>query len=467
MQIRPVSRRTFVKSSLATGAMLSIIPSHVLSKNKPSDKLDMAFIGLGSMGQVNLDECAGENIVALCDVDLENAAPAFEKYPKAKVYQDYRTMLDKHKNIDAVVIATPDHNHAVITMECMKRGIHVYCQKPLTHTLHEARAIAEAAKKYKVQTQMGNQGHSFQTMQILKEWLDDGAIGEVTRIDTWTTVSIPGGKWAREYFNTPQSESYNIPPKMDWDLWLGPASYRPYHPHYHPHQWRSWIDFGTAALGDMGCHTIDPAYWALELGAPESVQATSTLWPDDIGSQIYPQASIVRYNFPARGNRPPVELNWYDGNLLPPRPEALEPERRFPWVGGAFLYGSKGVIMHSSHGAENVRIIPESKMREYTTPPKTLPRVEGTHMDDWIRACKDGKPAGSNFEYSGRLTELILLGVLAIRLNTVNLEWNSPEQGFCNSKNDILKWDTNNLCFINNEQANELLRTEYRQGWSL
>ena len=232
-------------------------------------------------------------------------------------------------------------------------------------------------------------------------------------------------------------------------MWLGPVPYRAYHPEYHPLKWRAWLDFGTGALGDMGCHIIDPAFWALDLGAPESIEATTTHWQQEVSSQTFPRASIVRYQFGARGNRPPVKLTWFDGRLLPPIPDALEKGRRIS-DSGAFIIGDKGCIMHGSHGAGGLRIIPETKMRQYKRPPKTLPRVKGGHEGDWIRACKDGKPASSNFEYGGALTETILLGVLAIR-----------------AKDQKLQWDAGNLKFTNNDDANELLRIQYRDGWHL
>ena len=243
-----------------------------------------------------------------------------------------------------------------------------------------------------------------------------------------------------------------MPETLDWDLWLGPVPFRPYHPEYHPMKWRAWLDFGTGPLGDMGCHILDPAFWALELGPPKTVQATSTHFEPDVASETFPRASIVRYEFPARGTRPPVKLTWYDGRLLPPIPEELEPGRALPGS-GALLIGSKGKILHGSHGADGVRLIPEARMKEYTRPPKTLRRITGTHEDDWIRACKEGPggtPPCSTFEYGGALTEMVLLGVLAIRLKDQRLEWDSP-----------------GLRFTNNEQANELLHIRYRDGWTL
>jgi len=446
---KQMSRRNFLAKSAMAGFAFHYVPSRLLGADAPSNKLNIAGIGVGGMGHSNLRQCEGENIVALCDVDSQFAAKTFKMYPNAKVYKDYRVMFDKQKDIDAVVIATPDHTHAVITMAAMERGKHVYCQKPLTHTVYEARKIREAARKYKVQTQMGNQGHSSDRTRLLKEWLADGAIGDVRQVYAWTDRPVGGQIWSDFAVRAKPEDTPPIPESLDWDLWIGPAPYRAYHPEYHPTKWRAWLDFGTGPLGDMGCHIIDPAFWALDLGAPESIEATSTHWQKEVSSQTFPRASIVRYQFPARGKRPPVKLTWYDGRLLPPIPDALEKGRRIP-DSGAFIIGDKGCMMHGSHGAGGLRIIPETKMQQYKRPPETLPRVKDGHEGDWIRACKDGKPASSTFEYGGALTETILLGVVAIR-----------------AKDQKLYWDAENLKFTNNDAANELLQIQYRDGWHL
>ena len=446
---KQMSRRNFLAKSAMAGFAFHYVPSRLLGADAPSNKLNIAGIGVGGMGSSNLRQCESENIAALCDVDSAYAAKTFKRYPDAKVYKDYRVMFDKEKNIDAVVIATPDHTHAVITMAAMERGKHVYCQKPLTHTVYEARKITEAARKYKVQTQMGNQGHSSEHIRLLKEWLADGAIGDVTEVYTWTDRPVGGRPWSTFAVMAKPEDTPPVPESLDWDLWLGPAPYRTYHPEYHPTKWRAWLDFGTGALGDMGCHILDPAFWALDLGAPESIEATSTHWQKEVSSQTFPRASIVRYRFPARGKRPPVNLTWYDGRLLPPIPDALEKGRKIP-DSGAFIIGDKGCMMHDSHGADGLRIVPETKMREYKRPEKTLPRVKDGHEGDWLRACKDGKPASSSFEYGGALTEMVLLGVVAIR-----------------AKDQKLYWDAENLKFTNNDAANELLHIQYRDGWHL
>jgi len=450
----PINRRHFIGAT-AAASLFQIVPRHVLGGpgyTAPSEKLNIAGVGIGGMGGSNLRRCEKENIVALCDVDHNYAAPVFERYPKAKVYTDYREMFDKQKDIDAVVIATPDHTHAVITMRAMEAGKHVFCQKPLTHTVHEARAITQAAKRYKVQTQMGNQGHSSEHIRLLKEWLEDGAIGDVREVHAWTDRPVGGQVWSTFAVKAKSLERPAIPASLDWDLWLGPAPFRHYHPDYHPKTWRAWIDFGTGPLGDMGCHILDPAFWALELGAPDKINASTTHWEEDVSSQTFPRASIVRYDFPARGKKPPVKLTWYYGRLLPPRPDSLEPDRELP-KSGAIIYGDKGAILHGSHGASSVRLFPESKMKAYKMPKKTYPRIQGDHEADWIRACKegpDGTPASSSFEYGGALTEMVLLGMAAIQMKDQNLYWNSRK-----------------MEFTNNAEANALINPPYRDGWKL
>lgn len=439
-----VSRRQFVVGVGASLASAELFPAGLRARQSPSDRVNIAAIGLGLMGPANLKECERENIVALCDVDRENASKTIARYPRATFYTDYREMLDKEKGIEAVVVATPDHTHAAITLASLQLGKHVYCQKPLAHTVADTRMIMEAARQYNVRTQMGNQGHSYESILLLKEWLDDGVIGEVTQVHAWTDRPVGGDPWSDFAVRGRPEEVVPVPPTLDWDRWIGPAPFRPYHPAYHPVRWRAWIDFGTGALGDMGCHILDPAFWALELGSPQSIEATSTHYDPAVASETYPRASIVRYSFPSRGRRPPVKLTWYDGRLLPPVPPELEPGRALP-RSGALLIGQRGTILHGSHGAEGLRLIPEARMKEYPRPPRTLRRITEGHEGDWLRAIKEGPtgiPPCSSFEYGGALTEMVLLGVIAIRL-----------------KDQRLDWDGRSLRFTNNEAANALLRT--------
>ena len=446
------NRREFLGSVAAAAgaaAAFTIVPSHVLGgpgTTAPSGKLNIAGIGVGGMGGANIANCASENIVALCDVDHAYAAGTFNKFPKAERYRDYREMLAKQKDIDAVVIGTPDHTHAVIAMAAIKAGKHVYCQKPLTHDVYEARALAEAAKKAKVVTQMGIQGHSGEGARRICEWIWDGAIGEIRQVDAWCSLTYyPHGHagWSSRWSTKP-TDTPPPPAGMDWDLWIGPAPMRAYHPAYHPQVWRCWLDFGNGMMGDRGAHTLDPVYWALKLTQPTSIDATST-YPN---KEQHPLACIVTYEFPARQSLPPVTLRWYDG-LRPPRPVELEDGRRMgDDEGGVIFIGDKGKIMCGTYG-NGPRLIPESKMKAYKQPKQTLPAVAGGHEQDWIRACKAGTPAGAGFDYSGPLTEVCLLGNLAKRVDARVL------------------WDAANLKVTNIPEANQFVRTTYREGWSL
>ncbi len=447
-----ITRRRF-NSAVAASATISIVPRHILGKGKkpPSDKLNIACIGASGIGMANVRACGDENIVALCDVDWKEAAGAFKKYPKSAKYKDFRVMLDKQKNIDAVIVATPDHTHAVITMAAMQTGKHVYCQKPLTRTVHEAREITAAARKYKVRTQMGNQGHSFEHIRLLKEWLAAGVLGQVREVHAWSDRPIGKPSYANFAVRELPKGNPQCPDHLDWDLWIGPQKYRPYHPAYHPFKWRGWLDFGTGSLGDMGCHILDPSFWALELGHPKSIRAEVEHVKPELADEVFPISVKLTYEFPARGNMPPVTLKWFDGHFKVPRPKELEEGRKLD-SSGAVIYGEKATVKHGSHGARGLRIIPESRMKELRSslPPKTIPRIKGGHEKDWIRSCKGGREASSNFDYGGPLTEMVLLGVPAMRL-----------------PGEKLLWDANKRKFTNNEKANELLHYDYRNGWKL
>ena len=440
-----ISRRSFLGTAALGVGAITIVPRHVLGGTgytAPSDKLNIAFVGAGGKGTSDIDACSGENMVAFCDVDDETARATYLKYPHVKQYKDFRKMLEEnHKQIDAVVVSTPDHTHAVIAMMAIKMKKHVFVQKPLTHTVFEARELTEAARQYKVVTQMGNQGHAGEGARLLNEWIWDGAIGEVSEVHCWTNRPI----WPQGIERPDTIPS--VPPTLDWNLWLGPAPWRPYHPAYVPFAWRGWWDFGVGALGDMGAHIIDQPFWALGLGYPDTIQATSTPFTDE----SYPVASMITYHFPARGEKPPVKLIWFDGGLLPPRPAELEDGRRIGETGGGVIfYGNKATMMCSVYG-ENPRIIPETKMREYQRPEKSIPRSPGIHQE-WIDACKGKGRATTSFEYSGKLTEMMLLGNVALKLKDSHV---------------TLKWDGPNMHFTNSEEANLLLHKEYRAGWAL
>ena len=441
-QCKRVSRRGFLGGGAAAVAAFTIVPRHVLGgpgHTPPSEKLNIACIGAGGKGAGDVNAVSSENIIALCDVDEKRAGGTFAKHPKAGKYKDFRRMLDELDNqIDAVTVSTPDHTHYPATMRALKMGKHVFCQKPLAHSIHETRMLTEAARKAGVATQMGIDSQAHQATRRLREWVWDGAIGAIREVHAWTNRPI----WPQG-IGRPK-ETVPTPVTLDWDLWLGPAPYRGYHPCYAPEKWRAWIDFGCGALGDMGCHIFSPVFKALKLGQPISVDASST----KLNSETFPIASKVHYQFPARGDMPAVKLIWYDGGLKPPRPEELEDQRRMSSDVGSLLFvGDKGKILMSSYRS-GPRLIPESKMKEYKPPPKSIPKSIG-HHEEWLAACKGGARPGADFDYSGPLTEAVLLGNAAIRTGKK------------------LRWDGANMKITNLPKANEYLRREYRQGWEI
>ena len=446
--MKKVTRRSFIAKSSALAAF-TIVPRHViggLGYVPPSDKLNIACVGIGMKGSMDAVSVPTENIVALCDVDFasRNTLKVFEKFPKAKRYKDFRVMLDKQKDIDAVMVATPDHTHAVISMEAMRRGKHVYTQKPLTHTIHEAQVLAAAARKYKVASQMGNQGQAGDGPRRLREMIWDGVIGQVHEVHVWTDRPNKGlvGVYWPQGIDRPK-DTPAVPHSLDWDLWLGPAPVRPYHPAYHPTKWRGWWDFGSGALGDIGCHSMDPIFKALKLGYPTSVQAVSTL----VNQETYPSGSMVTYEFPARKDMSPVTLKWYDGGLKPDRLEGI-PDGFKLGAGGTIYVGEKGMIMGN-------QILPESLASSYVPPEPTIPSSPGQYQE-WINASKGGPPAGSNFDSAGPLTEVVLMGSVALRMEL--------REQLCNHK---LLWDADAKQFSNIPEANAFLHNTYREGWSL
>lgn len=443
------SRREFISTSAAAVAGLTILPGHVIpgfGHIAPSDKLNIAGVGIGGMGKGNLANVAKtENIIALCDVDWrEQTTKVFETYPGARQYKDYRIMLDKQKDIDAVIVATPDHTHAVISLEAIRRGKHVFTQKPLTHTVHEARVLTKAAREYKVATQMGNQGQASDGPRRLREMIWDGVIGPVREVHVWT--DRPNNGLFKTYWpqgiNKPE-DTHPVPEKLDWDLFVGPAPMRPYHPAYHPFRWRGWLNFGTGALGDIGCHSLDPVFRALKLQYPTSVQAVSTL----VNEESYPLASMVRYEFPSRGDLPPVSLLWYDGGLRPMQIPELEDGMQMG-PGGVLYIGDKGKILGD-------KILPASLRNSYQAPEPYIPSSPG-HEQEWIEACKGGDPAGSNFDWAGPLTETVLLGNIALRK-----ELKEKLSG------QRLKFNPEKFSFPDMPEADQFLHYLYREGWNL
>jgi predicted dehydrogenase len=444
-----ISRRDFMGGAAAALAF-TVVPGHVLAQ-PPSGKVNVAAIGAGGMGAGNTRACAaaGANIVALCDVDWKKGDEGFSRFPDAKKYKDFRKMLDNEKSIEAVIVATPDHFHTVAAMAAMRRGKHVYVQKPLTRLVSEARALTEAARKYKVVTQMGNQGHSGNGVRDICEWIWDGAIGEIREVHAWTNRPV----WPQG-IDRPQGED-PIPATLDWDLWIGPAPMRPFkalpdNPNesvYCPFRWRGWWDFGGGALADMACHVLDPVFWALKLKYPTSVQADST----PVNNETFPKASTVHYEFPAREGMPPVKIHWYDGGRTPEKPEALGDMKIGQAASNVLFIGSKGVLRCGEYGDEP-HLFPLELMKDYKRPAKTLKRINTSHEGNWLEACKTGGQATSNFDYAGPFTEMVTMGNLAIRPENVGKK---------------LLWDGEKMRVSNDEKANEYVRMHYREGWSL
>jgi len=452
-----INRRHFIyTTAMAAGALAAGSPELMARVNfkSPNEKLNIAGIGTEGRAAADLEGVSGENIVALCDVDSNNVANALKKYPGARTYSDYRVMLEKEKTIDAVTVAVPDHHHAPAAIRAIRAGKHVYVEKPLTHTVWEARQLTLAARKYGVASQMGNQGHSGKGIRQMCEMIWSGAIGQVREVHCWTDRAK--GWWAQGVLRPPGSDP--IPAYLDWDKWLGPAPTRPYlHAWtkslqtnlgknvYHPFDWRGWWDFGCGALGDMACHIMDCPQMALKLGPPDTVEMTSSSTPQV--PEMPPLESVLRYEFPARGELPPCTLMWYDSGQKPPKPAEMEAEKMD--ANGILFIGDKGKIIAGVYG-EKPQLLPESSMVDYKRPAETIPRVpDNSPHKDWIRACKGGPAACSNFDISGPFTEWVLLGNLAMRLGKK------------------LHWDSKNLRVTNAPEAEELIKGSYREGWEV
>ncbi len=484
-----LSRRKFVSMAATGAAAFYAVPSFAVSglgHTAPSDKLNIAGVGVGGIGRRDLGKITGQNIVALCDVDWNYAAKTFKDYPGAKVYKDYRKMLEQ-KDIDAVLIATPDHSHAMIGTAAMREGKHVFIQKPLAHSVYETRVLTETARKYKVATQMGNQGNSSEPVRQICEMIWDGAIGDIKEVHAWTNRPI----WPQGLERP--SEIMKVPKTLDWDLWIGPAAMRPYHSAYTPWNWRAWWDFGTGALGDMGCHVLDPVFQALKLKYPISVQASSS----QVNTESAPIASRVKYEFPARESMSklkmsPLDLYWYDGGLKPDRPDDLDEGIPMGDGGGGVLFiGSKGKMVCGLFGT-NYTIFPREVREQYTAPPKTILRIKDNvngHWNDWVRACKESPEnrveASSCFEYSGPLSESVVMGNLAIRLQELEkkLKWDGENMRISNISdsekvsvvtsdkftviNGDPKFDTKKVEILAKASSEEWIKHTYRNGWKL
>ena len=437
---RKSNRREFLKTATAAGVGFWVAgrPDPV-NAGSPNEKLDIACVGAGGRGAGNIEGVKGENIVALCDVDEQRASGTYKAFANVPKFTDYRRMFDKiHKHVDAVVVSTPDHMHAPITLAAMQLGKHVYCEKPLTRTVAEARRVAEAAAKYKVTTQMGNGGNAQSGARRSVEIIRSGAIGSVREIHAWT--DRPVGWWPQG-LDRPK-DSPPVPSHLQWDLWLGVAPQRPYHPAYLPSKWRGWWDFGTGALGDMACHICNVAFWSLDLKGPTAVECEVS----GLHAETAPQWSKVVWEFPARSHRPPVKLHWYDGGKKPP--PQLAQGHQMPG-NGSLLIGDKGTLyLPSPDGAESI-LLPEDKFADFTPPPKTLPDSPGHHAE-WIQACKQGKQGKQYMSYFGRaalMTEALLLGNLAVRTGR------------------RIEWDARSMKVTNLDRANSYIDPPYRKGW--
>jgi len=462
-----LSRRRLLAQT-AGMAMAGIVPSHVLGGARhvpPSERLNVAVIGTGGQGITNIQALLTHpdvKIVAICDPAQfwDNShlyyrhhggrGPALQTIEQhfrqsgssgdhgCAVYTDFRAMLEKAgKDIDAVLIAAPNHVHAVACIAAIRAGKGVYCEKPLTHSVYEARRVAAAAREAQVATQMGNHGHSSDDIRRAVEWVRDGAIGKVKEVHGWR-----GGP-ARMTLTDRPKETPPVPDGLDWDLWLGPAPARPFHPAYAPLVFHYWWDFGTGTLGNYGCHTLDTAFWALDLGHPTMIEASST----ELSKETTPAAAFYHYKVPSRFQSSEIDLFWYDGGPTPARPDCLESNRDLPRLGGSLIVGDQGAIL-SGNWSDSPRIIPEQRMKEYRLPAQTLPRSQGHHRD-WINACKGGPPASSNFDYAARLTELVLLGAVALQTG------------------ETIYWDGPSMKAINSPKAEPLIHGYFRKGWEI
>ena len=432
---RHTNRRQFLKRSALAGAGLWAAGACAIAQNRsPNEKLNIGIIGVHSRGAANMAAVASENIAALCDVNDDFLAEAAKKHPQAKTYVDWRKLLDQ-KDIDAVIVSTTEHTHALASVMAMKRGKHVFCEKPLAHSVYEARVMRETSKQTKVATQMGTQIHASDTYRRVVELVQSGAIGPVREAHVWVEQGIEGPRSRPE-------ESQPVPPNLHWDLWLGPAPWRPYHSCYFERRsisWQNWWDFGNGALGDMGSHLIDLPFWALELKYPTTVEAEGPL---PVRAETYPDYLTVRWEHPARGKRPPVKLTWYDGKQRPKSPDGADLQK---WHMGIMFVGDKGTLLADySHWV----LLPEADFKDFKAPEPWIAPSLGHHQE-WLHACKTGAPTLCNFDYSGALVEHNLLGTVAFRAGKK------------------LQWDAENLKATNCPEADRLIHPPYREGWTL
>ena len=441
MNRHTLSRRRFLAAgAAATTAGLESL-AHAYPIRSANEKLNIAMVGVGQGGVggvLNLPRMARENIVAMCDIDEQYAGPNFEKYPKAKRWTDFRRMLARQKDIDAVVVSTPDHSHAVIAITAMRHGKHVYCEKPLARCIGEVRRMREVARETKVATQMGNHGTYEPSFRRAVEIIQSGAIGQVTQVHTWS--DRPLSFWKQSVARP--NDTPRVPAHLDWDLFLGPALVRPYHPIYHPFTWRGWWDFGTGVLGDIICHTVNMAYLALDLQYPTRISTRS----EGLMAETAPKWAEMVFEFPARGKQPPVTVTWYEAGRKPPLSLALGE----PLPGnGALLLGDKGRLLQTDMYGAFYKLLPTENFSEYIPPAPTLPRARNSHQQEWIDAAKTGSSTMSNFEYASRLTEAFLVGNVALRTG------------------QTLEWEGETMKAKNCPEAERFVHPVYRKGWSL
>jgi predicted dehydrogenase len=444
---RESPRRTFIKTSaLAAGALSLPRLSIAQAGGSPNGKIGIAVVGAAGMGEYAVAQAAKERFVALCDVDDQRACKAYEAHPSVPRFKDFRVMLDKlHKEIDAVAISTPDHTHFPIAMAAMELGKHVFVQKPLAHNIWQVRTLRKAARHYRVITQMGNQGHTFEGMRRIKEWVDAGVVGDVSDVVTWT--DRPNPPWFVPPASFPPPTS--CPPSdLDWDLWQGPVASRDYSRAYVPIEWRGWWDYGCGPLGDIGCHTFDAPFWALDLGAPTRVQAFRDPPP---GDGFISMKSVVTYQFAARGDKPPVTLTWYEKGFDVPKPKRWDADKPLPDEGGMYMEGSKETLFHAGMRPESPMITPAARFMEIKSELRRIPKrppVGDGPIEEWLRAIKgDGPPPGSNFDYAAPLTEMVLLGALAQRTGRT------------------IEWDAEAMRVKGQPDLDVLIKEPAREGW--
>ncbi|MDC8005002.1 Gfo/Idh/MocA family oxidoreductase [Aureisphaera galaxeae] len=470
-----MKRRSFLKKSAAAGAAFTIVPSFVLGKTHvpPSDTLYMAGIGVGGRGGGvcnNLFETQKVKFVALCDVDAKRAANTFAAHPKAKIYKDFRNIYDNHlSEIDAIMVATPDHTHAVASLPFMKAKKHAYVEKPLTHNIYEARLMAKVAEENGIVTQMGNQGASGDGIRLAQEIINAGMLGKVNRVDCWTNRPV----WPQGFKSITEKET--IPDTLDWDLWLGPAAMRDYNSNYLPFKWRGFWDFGTGAMGDMGCHIMETPFKTLGLRFPYEAEAScTTVWSGDFVEANYkgtcPPSSIVRLKFDTEAHGD-VSLNWYDGGIMPDLPSELKDgEMPGDSGGGSIFYGDKGIMVTGTY-SRNPTLLPSDKMQDFVPPTQTIQRVTTGHEGEFVEACINGSSTSSPFSYGGPLTEAVLMGNLAIKAYQLKVLKEGKEANQWAPYNypgrRTIKWDGENMKVTNYDPANAWVKREYREGWGI